>query len=150
VPSGLIWNTHTDSWAESARDLIHFLLYYLPKNPGANGGELPTHLERLPEGIAQNRRRNGFAGERTLVGLGHSAGMSAMSVISMTHVDVIISFHFISIGSNRFLSALWEPNLYHSLCAVEPIVMQIEVNDAPIFDQWVKGAIGRRATWSSR
>ena len=28
--------------------------------------------------------------------------------------------------------------------------MQIEVNDAEIFDTWVKGAIGRRDKWSSR
>jgi hypothetical protein len=115
-------------------------------NPGSNDGRLPTHLERLPERVAQNRRNNGFVGERTLVGLGHSAGASAMSEIS-----IILPYCNLTIRRiYRFFSALWEPNLYHSLCAIEPIVMQVNVNDAPIFDVWVKGAIGRRATWSSR
>ena len=81
----------TDTWAESARDLIHFLLYYLPMNPGTDYGELPTRLKRLPEVIAQSRRKSGFVGERTLVGLGHSAGASALSAISIFHAGAAVS-----------------------------------------------------------
>lgn len=61
-------------------------------NPGSDNGELPTHLERLPERVAQSRRKNGLAGERTLVGLGHSAGASALLVISIILPEVILQF----------------------------------------------------------
>lgn len=77
----LAYENPTDTWAESGRDLINFILYYLPANPAAAGnGELPLHLERLPEAIAQDRRQNGLASERALVGIAHSAGAASMYV----------------------------------------------------------------------
>lgn len=72
-----------DTWAESGRDLLNFLLYYLPANPSSESEELPLYLERLPEAIAQSRREGGFVGERTLVGVGHSAGAASLYVLSL-------------------------------------------------------------------
>lgn len=84
----LAYEYSTDTWAESGRDLVNFILYYLPANPAAGDGELPLHLERLPEAIAQDRRQNGLASERTVVGIAHSAGAASM------YVCFPIRYHF--------------------------------------------------------
>lgn len=69
--------TFLDAWSESSRDLIQFLTHYLPEDPYTSE-ELPLHLPRLPDVIAQRRRQEGLSKERTLIGLGHSAGATAM------------------------------------------------------------------------
>ncbi|KAF8316887.1 hypothetical protein DL93DRAFT_2134844 [Clavulina sp. PMI_390] len=112
---------------DTTRDILNFMLNYLPHNAGANHRDLPVHLTRLPREIAEGRRILGYAGDRTVVGLGHSAGAAAM-----------------------ITSAVNEPALFHSLVAIEPIIIIKEFVNEPIFRQWRKGAIGRRAHWDSR
>lgn len=51
--------------------MIQFLLHYLPSRVAPS--DLPTHLTRLPESVAQERRAHGLS-ERNLVGVGHSLG----------------------------------------------------------------------------
>jgi hypothetical protein len=67
----------TAPWEDKSRDIMHFLLHYLPIDPSASA-DLPLHLPRLPDSVAEERRQRGFANERTLVGLGHSAGATAL------------------------------------------------------------------------
>lgn len=123
-------------WMENTRDIVNFLLYYLPPTAQASGdpghaAELPLYLPRLPDSVAEYRRQHGFdggeGGSRQIIGLGHSAGATAL-----------------------FMAAVFEPKLLHSLTVLEPIVLIPEVNDNPIFASWITGAIGRRDKWASR
>ena len=63
-------------WAENSRDIINFLHNFLPE---PSDSSIPLHLPRVPESISSDRRQYGFAGRR-MVGLGHSAGATGMSV----------------------------------------------------------------------
>ncbi|KAF9513559.1 hypothetical protein BS47DRAFT_1344191, partial [Hydnum rufescens UP504] len=114
------------AWEDKSRDVLHFLLHYLPVDP-VSSADLPLHLPRLPDAVAEARRQRGFVGERTLVGLAHSAGASAL-----------------------IRAAIWEPKLFHSLIALEPIVVMNGKSTLPVYDSWITGALGRRAKWSSR
>ncbi|KAF9509977.1 hypothetical protein BS47DRAFT_109979 [Hydnum rufescens UP504] len=53
-----------------------FLLHSIPVDPVTSVNLL--HLPRLPDAVVEPRGRRGFVGERTLVGLAHSAGSSAL------------------------------------------------------------------------
>jgi hypothetical protein len=61
--------------ADGARDMIHFLRFYLPET--ATADPLPTHLARLPDEVANRRGCEGFSG-RTVMGIGHSLGGSCL------------------------------------------------------------------------
>ena len=56
---------------DGARDVLKFLLHYMPERPAASA--LPTHLTRLPDNVASYRRSHGFQ-KRVIVGAGHSLG----------------------------------------------------------------------------
>ena len=58
-------------WADNARDILSFFLNYLPD--GVSSEPLPTHLERVPSAVADQRRASGF-NQRSLVCVGHSYG----------------------------------------------------------------------------
>ncbi|KAF8330805.1 uncharacterized protein EI90DRAFT_2921583 [Cantharellus anzutake] len=112
-------------WTDNGRDILNFVLHYLPDQ--STSGELPVNLPRLPDHIATSRRVNGFGSSRTLVGVGHSAGTTAL-------------FH----------GAIHEPKLYSSLMGLDPILLTTDVNRGPQFSAWITGAIGRRSQWPSR
>jgi hypothetical protein len=57
--------------ADGARDMIHFLQFYLPDV--ATPDPLPTHLARLPDAVANKRAAYPLTA-RTVVGIGHSLG----------------------------------------------------------------------------
>lgn len=61
----------TVDWQDNCRDMLQFLLHYLP--PRASALDLPVHLPQLPDSVAQGRKAHGFA-ERTIIGIGHSYG----------------------------------------------------------------------------
>jgi surfactin synthase thioesterase subunit len=58
-------------WRDNARDILNFLLYYLPESP--TGESLPTHLDRLRPAQTDQRRTSAFK-HRTLAVVGHSFG----------------------------------------------------------------------------
>jgi hypothetical protein len=65
-------------WLDYARDIINFVQYYIPEGPyNSSRGELPVHLERVPESVANARALSGFH-DRNVVALGHSFGGCAM------------------------------------------------------------------------
>ncbi|TFY55640.1 hypothetical protein EVJ58_g8118 [Rhodofomes roseus] len=114
-------------WQDNSRDVIQFLLHYLPSR--ASSSELPLHLPRLPDSIARERRSRGFS-ERNMVGIGHSLG-----------------------GGTLSRAAIAEQALFHSLVLVDPIIRPYPrqgplVNAATI--KLTLGAIQRQSRWSSR
>lgn len=66
---------HLVDWMDNARDVVSFLVNYLPTQ--ATADSLPLHLTRLPEAEATTRSTNGL-GDRTLVAIGHSMGGTCM------------------------------------------------------------------------
>jgi len=127
-------NPSSDDWRDNTRDILHFLLHYLPAT--VSSSVLPTHLPRLPDSVAESRIRHGFA-ERTLVGIGHSFG-----------------------GCTTALAAIVHPTLFSSLILVDPIIFpyvgegmldpRAGVPDSIDRSKTVIGAIQRRDRWSSR
>lgn len=72
--------TRVDDWRDNSRDIIHFLLHYLPSSSSSSA--LPTHLPRLSGSVAAERRMHGFS-TRTIVGVGHSLGGCTMLVLCL-------------------------------------------------------------------
>jgi hypothetical protein len=59
--------------SDDARDILNLLLYYIPSE--TTSGDIPTNLVRLPEAVAESRRKDGFLA-RKLISVGHSFGGS--------------------------------------------------------------------------
>ncbi|KZT67781.1 alpha/beta-hydrolase [Daedalea quercina L-15889] len=114
-------------WQDNCRDVIHFLLHYLPSR--ASSSELPRHLPRLPDDVAHERQSRGFT-ERTMVGIGHSLG-----------------------GGTLCRAAVAEQALFNSLVLVDPIIRPYP-SEGPLVDtatmKLIVGAIQRQNRWSSR
>ena len=65
------WPCCLVDWTDHARDILHFLLSYLPSSPTMPADSLPTHLTRLPETLAKSRRTFGYQ-QRIFVAVPHS------------------------------------------------------------------------------
>ncbi|KAG1752171.1 Alpha/beta hydrolase family-domain-containing protein [Suillus lakei] len=110
-------------WRDNARDIAHFLLYYLPED--ASSKALPTHLHILPESISESRKTNGFS-SRSLVAVGHSFG-----------------------GCSSILAAVNFPALFSSMILVDPVIIQHR-NSFNFVGFKLPGALTRRDRWPSR
>lgn len=66
------FNSFAVDWSEHARDLLNFLLNYMPDR-SSSAPSLPVHLPRIPEGTGHKRSDSGFS-DRTLIAIGHSFG----------------------------------------------------------------------------
>ncbi|KAH9842573.1 uncharacterized protein C8Q71DRAFT_209172 [Rhodofomes roseus] len=112
---------------DNARDILQFLLYYLPTLPSS--APLPVHLERLSDGVAASRKSRGFEG-RQLVGVGHSLGGCAIARL-----------------------AIAEPRVFSSLILVEAGVVAYP-GSGPLVDKrtfpYLVYAIKRKSRWPSR
>ncbi|KAH9926153.1 alpha/beta-hydrolase [Fomitopsis serialis] len=112
---------------DNARDILQFILYYLPSQPSS--AALPVHLERLPESVAASRRSRGFEG-RQLVGVGHSLG-----------------------GCSIARLAIAEPTVFSSLILVEAGIVAYP-GSGPLVDKrtvpYLVYAIKRESWWPSR
>ena len=64
-----------DDWRDNSRDILHFLLHYLP--PSASSAALPTHLPRLADADANSRKAHGLV-DRRFLAVGHSFGGASM------------------------------------------------------------------------
>ncbi|KAG0703560.1 Alpha/beta hydrolase family-domain-containing protein [Suillus ampliporus] len=111
-------------WLDSARDIAHFLLHYLPED--ASSEALPTHLPLLPETISEYRKTDGFS-SRSLVIVGHSFG-----------------------GCASVLAAVNFPALVSSMILVDPAIVQNGSYPPNSVAFRVPGALARRESWSSR
>lgn len=60
--------------AEYSRDLLNFVLAYLPD--ARDDQRCPTNIPRLPDEEVRRRRARGFH-HRTVIGVGHSVGACA-------------------------------------------------------------------------
>jgi len=115
-------------WIDDARDILNFLIYYLPSVVSTS--PLPAHLHRLPTKESEYRKQNGFQ-NRTFVAVGHSLG-----------------------GCTSALAALTYPQLFSSLILIDPIIIQPVDGSKAIFHehhvQLTLGALMRRETWDSQ
>ena len=62
-----------DTWLDNSRDIINFLIYYLPDTIGYPGDGLSTHLPLMSQDISGARGKDGLT-NRTIVAIGHSFG----------------------------------------------------------------------------
>ncbi|KIK55520.1 hypothetical protein GYMLUDRAFT_87577 [Collybiopsis luxurians FD-317 M1] len=118
--------SHTRS---PVRDLLNFLIYFLPSSP--NLQPLPVHLPRVRQAEVERRLRNGFLGPGSprlpICCFGHSFGGAVSTLAAITH-----------------------PALFTSLFLIDPVILY------PTVDFYFKpsllslGAISRRASWKSR
>ena len=75
--------------ADNARDMLNFLLRYLPPRESALRSGLPVYLPRVPEEVESGREERGLDGERTLVMIGQSLGGVSGCVL---HSNIITEF----------------------------------------------------------
>ncbi|KII91718.1 hypothetical protein PLICRDRAFT_173525 [Plicaturopsis crispa FD-325 SS-3] len=111
-------------WADHSRDILNFLLNYLPTSP--TSWPLPTHLESVTGAESGSRMIDGWT-ERTFVAVGHSFG-----------------------GCTTTLAAATLPALFPSLILVDPVIAPITDDLGKILHEYTLGAISRREHWPSR
>ena len=66
-------------WADNARDILNFMLHYLPSHPSSSTTELPVHLPLISATETEARKTRGYS-DRKLVAVGHSLGGCASYV----------------------------------------------------------------------
>lgn len=123
-------------WLDNSRDIINFLIHYLPDAIGCPGDELPTHLPLIPRQVSSARAESGLT-NRTLVGIGHSFGGC-----TLTH------------------AARFFPKLFSGLVLVDPVIFPPQIEPGM---KWVDGwgavdsltalcdsAVTRRNGWKSK
>ncbi|KAF8606381.1 hypothetical protein BDV93DRAFT_553554 [Ceratobasidium sp. AG-I] len=113
------------SWADHARDILNFLLYYLPET-SCLGQEHELILPQLSEEVSAVRKERGFQA-RTVVGLGHSFGASSM-----------------------LRGAICYSGLMSSLILVDPIVFPSYTPIGKHIHAQILGAAARRTHWPNR
>lgn len=123
-------------WLDNSRDIINFLIHYLPDTIGYPGDELPTHLPLIPQQISSARTESGLT-NRTLIGIGHSFGGC-----TLTHAARIF------------------PKLFSALVLVDPVIFPAQIEPGMKWvDGWgatdtltalCDGAVTRRNGWKSK
>ncbi|KAJ7063482.1 hypothetical protein C8F01DRAFT_79178 [Mycena amicta] len=113
-------------WSDDARDVVNFLLNFLPSEV-APPGELPLLLPRVPPTESALRKVRGFS-NRKLFAVGHSFG-----------------------GCCSAWAAVIEPRLFTSLMLVDPVIIcSNDLSSAPGRPTLAQGALARRDSWPSR
>lgn len=67
-------------WADNARDILNFLLYFLPAQSLPATAPLPECLDRVSDDNVKRRISQGFS-NRTVIGMGHSIGGCSVWVV---------------------------------------------------------------------
>ncbi|KAG1888333.1 Alpha/Beta hydrolase protein [Suillus subluteus] len=112
-------------WRDNARDIAHFLLYYLPQDTTSK--ILPTHLQLLPETIRESRKTKGFS-SRSLVAVGHSFG-----------------------GCSSILAAVNFPAVFSSIILIDPVAASsLHYSYSSNLLRLISAALARREHWPSR
>ncbi|KAI8985021.1 Alpha/beta hydrolase family-domain-containing protein [Trametes punicea] len=109
--------------AEYARDLLNFLLFYLPQETGTI---VPSAIPRLPDEQAQLRMRNGIEG-RVIVGVGHSIGACSFVYPAVEY-----------------------PNLFSSLILIESFTIPEYIKHLDAHRENETQCLRRRWLWNTR
>ncbi|GAW09363.1 Alpha/beta hydrolase family-domain-containing protein [Lentinula edodes] len=112
-------------WYDGARDMIHFLLHYMPSRIMSD--ELPVHLPRVSAAEFEDRGHQGFS-ERQIIGIGHSYGGNVCARACFSY-----------------------PQCFSALVMVDPGI--VKLNDPtlrPTLRYMAQGAYARRDSWNSR
>ncbi|KAF7304966.1 AB hydrolase-1 domain-containing protein [Mycena kentingensis (nom. inval.)] len=113
-------------WSEDARDIVNFLLNFLPSEI-APPDALPLLLPRIAPTESALRRVRGY-NQRTLHAVGHSFG-----------------------GCCSTWAALIVPRVFASLTLVDPVIIAYSNPSSPVGQPTLaEGALARRDTWPSR
>jgi pimeloyl-ACP methyl ester carboxylesterase len=111
-------------WSDNARDILNFLLHFIPTT--ATASPLPTHLTRVSAPETEFRKRHGFP-RRSLVTIGHSFG-----------------------GCSAALAAINFPALFSSIMLIDPVIVRPRLyHGFGRVEQYVLGALQRRERWPS-
>ncbi|KAJ7444876.1 Alpha/beta hydrolase family-domain-containing protein [Mycena latifolia] len=111
-------------WADDARDVLNFLLHFLPSTIPGPDAPLPLHLPRVAPEESALRAVRGFS-ERTVFAVGHSFGGCCCTWAALTH-----------------------PRLFAALTLVDPVIVRFDTpSPSPTL---ADGAVARRASWPSR
>ncbi|THV05693.1 hypothetical protein K435DRAFT_646769 [Dendrothele bispora CBS 962.96] len=110
-------------WGNAVRDLLTFLLYFIPDPSRATTESLPTHLPRVSVKETTRRLKEGFSSG--IVGVGHSFG-----------------------GCICTLSAISQPSFFRFLFLIDPVIIYPEPDLRP--NRLAIGALGRRSVWKDR
>ncbi|KAJ7724481.1 Alpha/beta hydrolase family-domain-containing protein [Mycena maculata] len=114
-------------WSDDARDVLNFLLHFLPSSVAPDA--LPAVLPRVAPEESALRKVRGFP-ERRLLAAGHSFGGCSCTWAALTH-----------------------PRLFTALTLVDPVLVRfgpaINPKD-PNGPALIGGAISRRDSWASR
>ncbi|KAJ6597121.1 hypothetical protein DFH09DRAFT_1023762 [Mycena vulgaris] len=113
-------------WADDARDVLNFLLHFLPSDIDPDA-PLPQHLPRVAPEESALRKVRGFS-TRSLFAVGHSFG-----------------------GCCCTWAALMHPRLFTALTLVDPVIIRFgTLSSDPDGPNLADGAVARRDTWVSR
>ncbi|KAG1752176.1 alpha beta-hydrolase [Suillus lakei] len=110
-------------WRDNARDIAHFLLYYLPED--ASSKALPTHLHLLPGNISESRKTNEFSSRSLAVG--HSFGCCS-PILAAVNFSALFSF----------------------MILMDPVVIKHRNNFSNFQSIKSTSALTRRGRWPSR
>lgn len=134
-------------WTDNARDILNFLVNFLPSSAGNKDDDaspLPTHLPRISSQEAQARLKGGFRSRRIVV-IGHSMGGCTSYVWSLP-IFLIIDFLYV-----RALAACVSPALFTALILVDPVIIgPTDMVQQQKSNRLATAALGRRESWSSR
>ncbi|ORY90676.1 Alpha/beta hydrolase family-domain-containing protein [Leucosporidium creatinivorum] len=133
VNDAVLGNTHT--WADAGRDILNFLISYLPSpsSSTSSSAELPyipsssslLALDTSPPSPGAPSPSSRLHRDRLIVGIGHSAGGTAMA--------------FASTGV---------PSLFSSVILCDPVLPKEDEETS--WAMLARGAIARREKWGTR
>jgi hypothetical protein len=135
-----------DDWTDNGRDVLNFMLHYLPSHPSSSTTELPVHLPLVSATETEARKTRGYP-DRKLVPVGHCLGGCASYVNYSNPVHKANQF----IPHDRAQVALTYPALFDSLILVDPAIL-MQPHDARREEHLhvpAREALRRREMWSS-
>lgn len=121
------------NWLDNVRDILHFLLYYIPdrvyRDAQGKAIDLPTHLPRLSDNKVSRRIKEGYPlSNRKIVGIGHSLG-----------------------GCSLARAAIEYPSLFSAVVLVDPVLRPVPSDWHNFkFGKLPDSALRRRCDWRSK
>jgi hypothetical protein len=123
----------TDSWADNGRDILNFIISYLPPYAYSPSHELPRlpsnpsllTLDASPPSPGHSSPSSRSHRDRLVVGIGHSAGGTALAFASTA-----------------------APSVFSSVILCDPVLPKEDEETS--WAMLARGAIARRERWGSR
>lgn len=92
-------------WTDNARDIINFLVNYIPEEIDASS--LPVQLHRVPASIGELRQKSGFS-SRTFVVAGHSYGGCSVTLAALHFPALFSSMILVDAMIDTYQGIVWE------------------------------------------